>query len=70
VGACISASGDHIIPFVVSSQISDAFVWKSKIEGFQIGTEIIFKKREKLYMNAELFHEYMSTILLPDIAKV
>jgi hypothetical protein len=68
--ACILASGNHMMPFVLSSQVSDAVVWKLKIEGFQIGTEIILKKREKPYMNAELFHEHISTILLPQIAKV
>jgi mRNA-degrading endonuclease RelE of RelBE toxin-antitoxin system len=37
---CISASGDDMIPFVVSSQVRDAVVWKLKIEGFRIGAEI------------------------------
>jgi hypothetical protein len=32
VVACILASGDHMIPFVVSSQVGDAVVWKFKIE--------------------------------------
>jgi aspartate-semialdehyde dehydrogenase len=70
VVACISASGDHMMPFVVSSQISDAVVWKFKIEGFRTGTEIILQKREKPYMNPELFHEHIPTILLPHIAKL
>jgi hypothetical protein len=70
VVACISASGDHMIPFVVSSQVNDALVWKLKIEGSRIGTEIILKKWEKPYMNAELFHECISTILFPHVAKV
>jgi hypothetical protein len=41
-----------------------------KIGGSRIGAEIILKKLEKPYMNAALFHEYISTILLPHIAKV
>jgi hypothetical protein len=59
-----------MIPFVVSSRIIDAVVWKLEIEGFRIGAEIILKKWEKPYMNAELFHEYISMILLLDITKV
>jgi hypothetical protein len=59
-----------MISFAISSQVCDAVVWKLKLEGFRIGTEIIHKKREKPYMNAELFHEDMSTILLPHISKV
>jgi hypothetical protein len=70
VMTCISASGEHMIPFVISSQVSEAVVWKLKTEGFRIDIEIRLKKREKLYMNARLFHEYISTILLPYIAKV
>jgi hypothetical protein len=69
VVAYIPAPGDHMMPFVVSSQVRDA-VWKLKIEGFRIGTEIILKKPENPYMNAELFHEYMSLILFPHSVKV
>jgi hypothetical protein len=70
VAACISASGDHIISFVISSQVSDAVVWKLKIDGFRIRTQIILKKREKPYINAELCHEYILTILLQHIVKI
>jgi hypothetical protein len=57
VVVCISASGDHMIRFVVSSQVGDAVVSNLKIEGFRIDTEIILKRWEKPYENAELFHE-------------
>jgi hypothetical protein len=67
---CISAGGDHMIHFLVSSQATDAVVRKLKTEGFRIGVDMILKKRDKPYMNAVLFHEYISTVLLPHIARV
>jgi hypothetical protein len=59
-----------MIPFLVSSQGTDAVVRKLKTEGFRIGIDMILKKRDKSYMNAVLFHEYISTVLLPYIARV
>jgi hypothetical protein len=70
VVTCISAGGDHMIPFLVSSQETDAVVRKLKTEGFRIGIDMILKKQDKPYMNAVLFHEYILTILLPHIARV
>jgi hypothetical protein len=67
---CISGSGDHMIPFVVSAQVSGAVVWNLKIEGFRVGTEIILKKREKSCVNDELLRESISTILLPHLPTV
>jgi hypothetical protein len=56
-------------PFYASSHVIDAVVQKVKTEGFRIGTDIMFKKQNKLYMNVMLFNEYISTILLPYIAR-
>jgi hypothetical protein len=67
---CISAGGDHTIPFLVSCQATDAVVWKLKIEAFRIGIDMTLKKRDKQYMNAVLFHEYISTVLLLYVARV
>jgi hypothetical protein len=70
VVTCISAGGDHMIPFLLSSQATDAAVGRLKTEGFRIGIDMILKKRNKPYMNAVLFHEDISTVLLPHIARV
>jgi hypothetical protein len=59
-----------MIPFLVSSQATDAVVRKLKTEEFRIGIDMIFKKRDKPYMNAVLFHEYISIVLFPHIAMV
>jgi hypothetical protein len=70
VVTCISAGGDHMISFLVSSQAGDAIIRKLKTERFRIGIDMILKKRDKSYMNAVLFHEYISTVPLPHIARV
>jgi hypothetical protein len=71
VVTCISAGGDHMISFLVSCQATEAVVVrKLKAEGFRMGIDIILEKRDKPYMNAVLFHEYISTVLLPYIARV
>jgi hypothetical protein len=70
VVTCISAGGDHVIHFLVSTQATDAVVRKLKTGGLRIGIDMIFKKRDKPYMNAVLFHEYISTVLLLHIARV
>jgi hypothetical protein len=41
---------------------------KLKIEGFRMGVDLILKSRHKIYMNSQLFAEYISTVLLPYFA--
>jgi hypothetical protein len=59
-----------MIPFLVCSQATDAVVRKLKTEEFRIGIDMMLKKRDKPDMNGVLFHEYISTGLLPHIARV
>jgi hypothetical protein len=51
VTTCLLAGGGHMMPFLVSSQATDAVVRKLETEGFQIGIDMILKKRDKPYMN-------------------
>jgi hypothetical protein len=57
-------------PFVVSSQVNDHVTDTLKSEGFRIGSDMVLRKRDKPYMNATLFAEYLSTVFLPHIAKI
>jgi hypothetical protein len=59
-----------MIPFVVSSQVNDRVISTLKSEGFRIGSDMILRKRDKPYMNAALFAEYVSAVFLSDIAKI
>jgi hypothetical protein len=52
VVTCISVGGDHMIPFLVSSQATDAVVRKVKTEGFRIGIDMILKRGDKPYVDA------------------
>jgi hypothetical protein len=70
VVACISAAGEHMMPFLVCSQGNTAVKRKFKIEGFRTGVYLILKSRHRPYMNSQLFTEYISTVFLPYIDKL
>jgi hypothetical protein len=59
-----------MIPFLISSQVSDALVRKLQTEGFRLGSDIMLKKPDDPDMNTMLFNEYVSIVLLPLIARV
>jgi hypothetical protein len=63
--ACISAAGEHMTSFFVSSQVNATVERRLKLEGFRLGVELILKHRNKPYMSSQLFAEYISTVLLP-----
>jgi hypothetical protein len=67
VVACISAAGEHMTPFMVCSQFKDVVERLLKLQGFRMGVDLILRKREKPYLNSELFHEYISNLLVPYI---
>jgi hypothetical protein len=70
VVVCISAGGDQMTPLIVSSQVNDRVISTLKSEGSRIGSDMILRKRDKPYMNAALFAEYVSAVFLPHIAKI
>jgi hypothetical protein len=51
-------------PFVVSSQINDSVVERLKTEGFRMGVDLILERRQKPYMTAALFQQYVTTVLI------
>jgi hypothetical protein len=67
VVAYISAAGKHMTPFFVCSQVHDTVERNFKTQGFRMGVDSILKRRNKPYMNSQLFREYISTVLLPYI---
>jgi hypothetical protein len=62
VVACISAKGEHMMPFLVCSQGHAAME-----RLFKMGVDLILKSRYKPYMSSESFAEYISAVLLPYI---
>jgi hypothetical protein len=64
---CISAAGKHMTPFMVCSQVNKSVERLLKRQGFRFGVGLIIRKRNKPYMNSQLFSEYISTVLIPYI---
>jgi hypothetical protein len=49
------------------SQDSVAVLWDLEGDGMQIGRHLILKYRDKPYVNAELFEDYLPSVLLPHL---
>jgi hypothetical protein len=56
---CISAGGECLIPYVVTSQDSAALHRALEATGMQMGKHLILKQRAKPYVNADLFENYL-----------
>jgi hypothetical protein len=63
--ARLSAVGESLIPYIVTSQDSAHIGEQAKKHGVRFGTDFIFKARAKPYINAEHFFEYIRTVFLP-----
>jgi hypothetical protein len=68
VVTCISAGGDCLTPYVVTSQDSVAAHWALEATGMQIGRHLILKHRDKPYINADLFENHIRIVFLPHLA--
>jgi hypothetical protein len=70
VVCCVSASGESMTPFMVSSQDNDSAIEGLKAERFRMGVDLILEHRQKPYMNAALFPQYITTLLIALINKL
>jgi hypothetical protein len=52
---CVSASGESLTPFVVSSQVHDKVIETVKIEGFRMGVYVVPEHRQRVYVTATVF---------------
>jgi hypothetical protein len=64
---CVSAAGESLTPFVVSSQVHDTVIEALKIEGFWMGMYMVLEHRQKAYVTATVFQQYVTNILIPFI---
>ena len=64
---CISASGACLTPYVVTSQDSTAVRRDLQATGMQIGVHLRMEHRDKPYVNAQLFQNYVETVFLPHL---
>jgi hypothetical protein len=68
--ACISAAGESLIPYIVTSQDTPSLREHLKKRGAHFGTDFILKSRAKPYINTEIFAEYARTVFLPNLNEV
>jgi hypothetical protein len=52
------------MPFIVSSQVNHKVTERVKIEGFRMGVDVILEHKQKPYITATLFQQYVITVLI------
>jgi hypothetical protein len=62
--ACVSASGESLTPYVLTSRDSPAVRQALKTRGMRLGTDFVLKHRAKPYINAKIVEEYIRSVLL------
>jgi hypothetical protein len=66
----VSAAAGSLTLFVVSSQINDKVIETLKINGFQMGMDMVLEQRQKAYVTATLFQQYVTSVLIPFIERL
>ena len=67
---CISAGGQCLTPYMVTSQASQPVRHRLSATGLQIGTHLILQQRNKPYINSELFVDYIRRVFLPYLSNL
>jgi hypothetical protein len=67
---CVSAAGESSIPFTIFSQVNDKVIKQLKFERLRMGVDMIPEHRQKPYVTAALFQEYVTTVLIPFIERL
>jgi hypothetical protein len=70
VVCCVSVSEESMTPFMVSLQVNDSVIERLKTEGFRMRVHLILERRQKPYLTAALFQQYVTTVLIPFINRV
>jgi hypothetical protein len=65
--ACVSAAGESLTPYIVTSQDSPVVRAQLKKRCVRFGTAFLWKSRAKPYTNAEIFEEDIHTVFLPNL---
>jgi hypothetical protein len=67
---CVSASGKHLVPYLVTSQDPPALQDDLKWHGIEFGRHLIIKESQKAYVNGKTFAEYVKSVFIPYVTKV
>jgi ribosomal protein L21 len=66
----VSAAGESLTPFVVSSQVNGKIIETLKIEGFRMGVYMVLEHRQKAYVTATGFQQYVTCVRIPFIERL
>jgi hypothetical protein len=66
----VSAAGESVTPYVVTSQGSAVVREQLKKHGVRFGVDLVMKVRPKPYVNAKIFLDYIKTVFLPNLAEL
>jgi hypothetical protein len=67
---CITAGGESLTPFIVTSQISDGIRTRLMSRGVRLGVDFVLRQRPKPYVSRKLSLEYIKTIFVPYLNKI
>jgi hypothetical protein len=63
--AYITAGGESLTPFIMTSQISDGIRKRLMSRGVRLGVDFVLRQRSKPYVSRKFFPEYIKTIFVP-----
>jgi hypothetical protein len=68
--ACISAAGESLTPYIVTSQAPMLVQERLKKEGVRFGTDFVLRSNPSPYINAKIFLDYIRTVFLPNLVEL
>jgi hypothetical protein len=68
--ACISAVGELLTLYIIASQVPTSVQGRLKKEGVRFSTDFVSRSNSKPHINAEIFLDYIRTVLLPNLAEL
>jgi hypothetical protein len=70
VVTCVAASGEYLIPYIVTSQDSSALRPDLQARGIEFHRHLEIVPSQKPYVNGKTFANYIKTVFIPYVAKV
>lgn len=67
---CVAASGEHLIPYVVTSQDAESLRTDLKKRGIEFGRHLTIVRNQKPYVNSGTFADYIKSVFLPYVTRV
>jgi hypothetical protein len=67
---CISAAGESLPPYIITSQALTSVQERLKKEGVQFGTDFVLRSNSSPYINVKVFLDYIRTVFLPNLAEL